>query len=253
MYKHFIDDKKAVFFGLDGVVLNTMPYWEEAFKAVATNVGVNLAFYTPAYARRGFTLKSKWETFINNRELNIQMGVEELVAQTENTFINLVKDSDLDVVDGFWEVSAEFKQKNLSLGLVSNTRKPVVDFLLEFTGTRDKIFDVVLSSDGVKDPKPSPEIYKIAANRLNMLPVDILVFEDSIPGATSSIKAGSKTIVIWDGSYAQRDYPSEVVYFFSDFTPLIGSLDKDALELVREFAQTALNEIQDKESDVLRS
>lgn len=242
MYKYFLDDKKAVFFGLDGVVVDTIPYWEEAFQTVIKNVGIDSTLYSPAYARRGYTLQEKWETFISNKNLSPKLATSELIAQTENTFIELVNNSDLDVIDGFWELTSELKQKNLSLGLVSNSHKPIVNFLLDFVGIKDKVFDIVLTLEDVKNPKPSPDIYKLGANRLNTLPINLLSFEDSIPGAEASVKAGAKTLVIWDGSYAQHDYPDAVIYFFGDFTPLVGNMDADLDEQIKNFANSALEE-----------
>lgn len=55
-------------------------------------------------------------------------------------------------------------------------------------------FGVVLTIESVKNPKPHPEIYLMAAERLGIDPEATFVFEDSPTGAKAARAAGMKVI-----------------------------------------------------------
>ena len=59
-------------------------------------------------------------------------------------------------------------------------------------------FTVVISSDDVKCGKPAPDIYQLAAARLNALPEQCLVLEDSDAGVRAAHAAGMSVIIIPD-------------------------------------------------------
>jgi beta-phosphoglucomutase len=57
-------------------------------------------------------------------------------------------------------------------------------------------FDVVVTRDQVAKPKPDPEIYHLAAAKLNVQPAECLVVEDSQPGVDAAIAAGTQCVVV---------------------------------------------------------
>ena len=54
--------------------------------------------------------------------------------------------------------------------------------------------DVILSREDVEKPKPDPEIYLLAARRLNVVPSECLVLEDSPNGVRAGVAAGMNVI-----------------------------------------------------------
>jgi HAD superfamily hydrolase (TIGR01509 family) len=56
--------------------------------------------------------------------------------------------------------------------------------------------DVVVTRDQVSKPKPDPEIYRLAATKLNVQPTECLVVEDSEPGVDSAVAAGTQCVVV---------------------------------------------------------
>jgi HAD superfamily hydrolase (TIGR01509 family) len=59
-----------------------------------------------------------------------------------------------------------------------------------------RYLDVVVTRDQVSKPKPDPEIYRLAATKLNVQPAECLVIEDSEPGVCSAIAAGMPCVVV---------------------------------------------------------
>ncbi|MEX0686371.1 MAG: HAD family phosphatase [Balneolales bacterium] len=75
------------------------------------------------------------------------------------------------------------------------TSAPVenADFVLSALSIRD-YFDVILDSSHVKEGKPEPEIYLKAAEAIGFPAKKCIVFEDSLSGVESAIRAGAKVI-----------------------------------------------------------
>lgn len=59
-------------------------------------------------------------------------------------------------------------------------------------------FDLVITYDDVRCPKPDPEPYLLAARRMGVAPADCLVFEDSETGAEAAHRAGCRVVQVPD-------------------------------------------------------
>ena len=54
--------------------------------------------------------------------------------------------------------------------------------------------DVVLAREDVQNPKPDPEIYLLAAHKLEVRPLDCIVIEDSPNGVRAGVDAGMNVV-----------------------------------------------------------
>ncbi len=54
--------------------------------------------------------------------------------------------------------------------------------------------DVVLAREDVQNPKPDPEIYLLAAHKLEVRPLDCIVIEDSPNGVRAGVAAGMNVV-----------------------------------------------------------
>jgi HAD superfamily hydrolase (TIGR01509 family) len=59
-------------------------------------------------------------------------------------------------------------------------------------------FDTLVTGDEVRDSKPAPEIYLLAAERLGVEPARCVVLEDSVPGVRAALAAGMAPIQVPD-------------------------------------------------------
>lgn len=76
----------------------------------------------------------------------------------------------------------------------------------------------------VKNGKPAPDIYLVAASRFNppASPENCLVFEDAPNGAIGSIKANMQVVVVKDPNIPKEWYPKEttlILKSLEDFNP----------------------------------
>lgn len=94
---------------------------------------------------------------------------------------------------------------------VSNGDMQVVEANLALLGLR-RLVRLCISGEDVKNGKPSPEPYLLAAKRLGVNAEKCLVVEDSIVGVQAALAAGM-TVVAWPEAAASRkEYPA--VHYF---------------------------------------
>jgi beta-phosphoglucomutase len=60
----------------------------------------------------------------------------------------------------------------------------------------EQSLDVVLTREDVVSPKPEPEIYRLAAQKLDVPPQECLVLEDSPNGVRAGVAAGANVIAV---------------------------------------------------------
>ena len=75
------------------------------------------------------------------------------------------------------------------MAVVTGSTRHVVTKTLEALGL-SQIFPVVICADDVKNPKPAPDTFLMAAQELKVDPKTCVVFEDADPGIQGAKAAG---------------------------------------------------------------
>jgi HAD superfamily hydrolase (TIGR01549 family) len=236
MLKHYIANKKAVFFDLDNTLVDTQKYWVEAVENVAKTIP-NAYLDLDTYYKPGQAIKVLWADLDKVYELHLGDKILELTNQTYEEFKKIIADKELKETDGFWELAYYFKaEKKFKLALATGTRRDIADMILSKIEATT-VFDFIGTGDDVKRPKPAPDLFLYCAKNLNVKPKEVLVFDDSIYGAQAALKAGMDIIVVWDEKIDKYDYPADVLDFIGDFLYLPEALDKDAMEEIQAHAK----------------
>lgn len=81
--------------------------------------------------------------------------------------------------------------------VATSTRSPLAQRKLAAAGLLAH-FDVVCTSSDVAAPKPAPDVYLLAAERLGVAPAQCLVLEDSPTGVRAALAAGMTAIQVPD-------------------------------------------------------
>jgi HAD superfamily hydrolase (TIGR01509 family) len=96
---------------------------------------------------------------------------------------------------GARELVVEAASLGLRTGLVSNSERTWIDENLDATGL-DLSFDVVVCWDDGYDPKPAPDPYLAALDRLGVTPRAAIAFEDSPSGVAAACAAGIECVMV---------------------------------------------------------
>ncbi|SQD77380.1 HAD family hydrolase [Moritella yayanosii] len=109
----------------------------------------------------------------------------------------VVKHHAVPVKDGVVELLTWLKNNNIPTAVATSTQQDVAKIKLSLAGL-DHYFDNLTTGCEVKNGKPDPEIYLLAADRLKIQPEQCLAFEDSNNGVRAAVSANMQTFQIPD-------------------------------------------------------
>lgn len=182
---------QGLLFDLDGTLIHT----QEA----------NLNAYNFALLEYG--LKFSSEEFKSTNGMDSREFLVRIFPHLTNPEIDKIREIKASVYHKFF--LSTYLNKTLSnlidsslgdkrLGIVTTGKKLNVLEILEFHNIKEK-FDLIVTGDDTVNPKPSPDPYLKAIEILDLLPSQILVFEDSQIGCNSAIAAGLRVFRVSKG------------------------------------------------------
>ena len=114
---------------------------------------------------------------------------------------------------GATEILLALEDALIPCAVVTSSRRRLTDLKLEKSGLR-QFFAEQICGDEIKQGKPFPEGYLLAAEKLHVPPEQCLVLEDSGPGVQAGMAAGMTAWWIPDTTVASvNQAPAEVTRF----------------------------------------
>jgi beta-phosphoglucomutase len=196
---------KAVIFDWDGTLADTRKAVVQSFQKVLGEDGCRVSNEFIEKRIGIGTNKTIIEAF---RECHMRLDVSTLEKlANEKIRIHANLDHIVNLFDGVTELLEELQGKT-KIALATMSNRKVVDKLLPAKRVRD-YFDVVVTADDVDKPKPDPEVFLVAAERLGVKPEDCVVVEDSVFGVRAAKAAGMRCIAVSSGVYSGEELGKE--------------------------------------------
>lgn len=184
-------DYAAVIFDMDGVIVDSEPRHERAFRDVLEAIGYaeNHGIHFPDYYGRSDRLV--WSDFIERHDP--PQTHAELMRLREERFLEIVVE-DEPIFEGIPELVQALKGR-YQLGVASGSGHTIISAVLGMKGLRDA-FPTVVSSEDVEQGKPRPDVFLKAAELMGVEPKRCVVIEDSVAGVEAGLAAGMDVIAI---------------------------------------------------------
>lgn len=135
--------------------------------------------------------------WLGNNQLS-EFDIEEYAQKKRLLTQNLCSQSPLFVLaSGLENLLNQIKEKNIPLTICTSSSYQGMQF--NFTKLKLEYWfelDKIEYNDGNYPGKPAPDAYIRAVKRLNLNPIDCLVFEDALSGITSAYRAGIRNIIV---------------------------------------------------------
>jgi sugar-phosphatase len=183
---------EAVIFDMDGVLVDSEPFWQRAEVTIFGQVGVDI---TPADTDKtiGLRIDDVVAYWFEQRPWNGR-SVKEVQEAIVAEVVRLVREEG-DPMPGVNLSLASCAHNGLALGLATSSPFSLIDAILEKIGA-ERTFDVVCSAVNEEFGKPHPAVYLTAARRLGVTPEHCLVVEDSIFGTEAGKAAGMSVVAV---------------------------------------------------------
>lgn len=176
---------------MDGVLLDSEPFWKEAEIGIFNSLGVPLTedmCETTVGMRLGDVTKLWHVKFPWDVKEHSYDSVNKSII---NRLLELISEKGT-FNKGIPELFEMFKNRGIKMAIASSSDKRIIDTVVDKFKIRD-MFSFIHSGEFEEYGKPHPAIYLTTAKELGVLPKNCLVFEDSFFGIISAIAAGMKT------------------------------------------------------------
>lgn len=175
---------EAVFFDLDGVLIDSERAWDAARRAVVEQAGGKWRAGATE-AMMGMSAP-EWSRYLHE-QLHVPLAPEQISERVVARLLDGYRQR-LPLLPGAVAAVGRLAAR-WPLGLASSANRPVIDAVLELSGLGAS-FAVTVSGDEVARGKPAPDIYLAAAQALGVASAASAAVEDSSNGLRAASAAG---------------------------------------------------------------
>ena len=186
---------KAIFFDMDGVLIDAKEWHYEALNRALTLFGYQIRRHEHLTSYDGLPTKKKLE----------MLSIESDLPRELHSFINEMKQAyTMDIVHtrckprfGHEYALAKLKAAGYKLAVCSNSIRNTVEVMMEKAALA-RYLDLQMSTDDVSRPKPAPDVYTTAMQRLGLQPHECLIVEDNENGIRAAHASLAHVLVVRD-------------------------------------------------------
>lgn len=189
----------TVLYDMDGLLLDTEPLWGISMEKIVARHGIPI---TRAQFRETTGLRIEEVTQYWARKYAWTGASVEAVAEEILEDIIASARREGRILPGVLSSLECFGRLGFKRGLASSSPTRMIHSLVDHFGLRS-YFDVICSADKVRYGKPHPDVFLLAAEKLDSHPLECLVFEDSVNGMIAAKAARMKVVVVPDAQHRE--------------------------------------------------
>lgn len=205
-----MENLKGIIFDLDGVIVTTDNCHYLAWKEMADGEGIPFD-RTINERLRGVSRMQSLEIILERSPREYTEEQKIALAEKKNNIYkkHIAALTPKDILPGVWEVLSLCREKGIrtAIGSSSKNTKPI----LEYIGLKDA-FDAVVDGNDIRNSKPDPEVFLLAAQRLGLAPAqrlglapaECLVVEDAEAGVEAGLAGGMRVLGVGSAADCAR-------------------------------------------------
>ncbi|KGN78237.1 beta-phosphoglucomutase [Porphyromonadaceae bacterium COT-184 OH4590] len=216
---------KAVFFDMDGILFDSMPYHAEAWHKAMADVGLDFPLYE-AYLHEGRTGDSTIdETFIKHYGVKADRTTKDKIYGIKVKYFEQYPPAKQ--ISGVSDVLTFLKSKKIQILVVTGSAQitQLERIQTAFPNIVDK--NKIISAFDVEHGKPHPEPYLKALDIAEISADEAIVIENAPLGVRSAVAAGiftiavntgilNKNVLVEEGAHIVLDNMKELQEIFSE-------------------------------------
>jgi len=191
----------AVVFDLDGVLVDATEWHYEALNRSLQLFGYSISRYEHLSTYNGLPTRKKLEML--TVEKGLPAALHGLINRVKQVY---TREEILTKCRPVFEkeyMMSRLKADGYRLAVCSNAIRDSVELMIRQSGLFD-YFEFLVSNEDVKRPKPDPEIYNKALERLGCKAQEVVIVEDAPHGIESGRRAGGHVCEV--SGFSEVDY-----------------------------------------------
>jgi HAD superfamily hydrolase (TIGR01509 family) len=199
-----LENIDAVIFDLDGTLIDSMWMWKSIDVEYLARFGIDL----PGDLQKCIEGMSFSETAVYFKD---RFQLPDSLDQIKSAWNQMAWDkyaNEVVLKDGVLDLLKYLEKHNIKAGIATSNSRELVDLIVEAHQIKE-YFASVRTSCEVAKGKPSPDIYLLVANDLNVDPSRCLVFEDVIQGVMAGKNANMKVCAVYD-EFSEKDQEEKI-------------------------------------------
>ena len=217
--KMVMNMKKNIIFDMDGLLIDSEKVTFEGYQHVLKDYGkeITLSQYQTFLGRTVPVIYGQLKDYYGN------VDSEEIVAKVHAYMEDVFEHKGVPVKPGLYELIDYLKENAYKIAVATSSSKIRAEKILSRIGIRDAL-DVLVCGDEIQKGKPDPEIFLVAANKLNAQPCQCYVIEDAQSGIMAGYAGGFDVINIPDMKYPCEEYAAKATIILDTLTDVIDYL-----------------------------
>lgn len=180
----------AILFDHDGTLVDTEPVWAAAKVALAAEFG---GTWTEQDTLDCLGLSMKF-TLDRLRERGVDLPDEQINERLVAKVREALAHQQVEFLPGIERFLTQVRDAQIPAAIVTNATTSIAQRTAD--AAPEGTFSVIIGNDETTHPKPDPQPYLLAAQRLGIEPSRCVAVEDSPSGVRSATAAGMKVIVV---------------------------------------------------------
>ena len=184
---------KGAIFDIDGTLLDSMPIWDQLAERYLKSLGITPE---PDLSRTIFHMSlPQGAAYIHDHH-----PIDQTPGEIEEGVLNCLKDFYYkEVTDKADAISyvRKLQERKIPLAIASTSERPLIEHALKRLGILDCFSHILVCSEHATK-KREPAIYHMAAEKLGLLPGQIMVYEDALYAMETARSAGFLVTAVYD-------------------------------------------------------
>ena len=185
-------DQTAVIFDLDGTLIDNNSFhlkaWQEFYRKRNRTL-------TEEEYKKDFYGKTNVDVLAHVFSQPLSPEENDRYTNEKEDLYRQMYEPHIKPIKGLLNLLQQLQDAGIPMAIATSGIKVNIDYMFQHVPIRHYFKEVIYSKD-IKKGKPDPEIYFVTAKKLNVLPENCLVFEDSVAGIRSAKAAGMKVVAI---------------------------------------------------------
>ena len=217
----------CLIYDMDGLLLDTEGIYTEVTQQIVGEYGK--VFDWPV-KEKIIGRRSIQAAEIIVESLDLPISPQDYLDSRKDVLLEKFKDTE--ALPGAKEMTTHFFKLGIPQALATSSSSPMFEAKFEKHKKWFSQFAQIVRGDDpeLKEGKPAPDIFLLAANRVGVDPAECLVFEDAPTGTEAALAAGMSVVVVPDPNMDHCHYKnaSQIISSLKDFDPEYWGLPKFA-------------------------